>query len=171
MYTTGSYPEISYNKLQYDYLSHSFVVFDWKTPESNRVYPDYFINAFNKVGGKPNPGDCYNWILGDSHANVNEIYKTQEGRIEGDSNTINITWGDDNQRASYANPYQGLHYNGSDLNWIYTLKSIGGKDSSDMPEITWPFNDQNNPEPWQSVKFGNEENYRCEDLVNWSWIN
>ncbi|MCH5242319.1 MAG: hypothetical protein J1F67_07825 [Muribaculaceae bacterium] len=154
-YTTGKYAEISYETLQYNYLSHSFVNFDWNEA-GTKILPDYYINAFNKVNLLPVKGDCYNWILGDSRANIDGVYLQNGGVISG-SNT-EVTWGDNTQRAEFANPYQGEHYNGSDLNWIYTNKDVGGVDSDDMPTDTqWPFIES----PWQFYKFG--------DVTTWNW--
>lgn len=158
MYTLSNADEISYNKLQYDYLSHSFVNFDWNET-GTKVLPDNYINAFNTVGGQPNAGDCYNWIIGDAHANVDNFYKAN-GSIN-NNRTTNITWGNDQgERASYADPSQGYHYNGSALNWIYTLKSLKPKASTDMPAVTWPFNDTSD-DPWQSIRFNGDNYFSC----------
>ena len=164
-YQTGKYAEISYEKLQYNYLSHSLVNFDWnwdtKTHDgvSQRTYPDYFINAFHTVNMLPTKGDCYNWILGDEHANAGGVY-LNNGKIHG-SNT-SVTWGDNTtQRSKFTNPYQGEHYNGSDLNWIYTLKTLPGAadevETETMPAAPWPFVTA----PWQYYKFGNS--------TTWNW--
>ena len=145
-YTTGNYPEITYEALQYNFLSHSFVNFDWQ--DGGVALPDNYINAFNKVDMYPVKGDCYNWIIGDPKANVGGVYK-ENGSIS--NSATGITWTNVNdQRAEYWNPYQGEHYNGSNLNWIYTLKSITGtENSNDMPTENWPFINS----PWQYYRF------------------
>lgn len=131
-YTTDTYPEITYECLQYNFLSHSFVNFDYNET-GEKVLPDYYINAFNEINSLPVKGDCYTWIIGDEHAN-NGVYVENWSENRG-------------QKASFANPYQGFHYNGSKYNWIYT---IGGEDSQDMPVAIWPFN--NNNSLWQYYK-------------------
>ena len=170
-YKTAKYAEISYEFLQYHFLSHAFVNFDWNWNQSGRetkdengttiqVLPDNYINAFHQVNLLPTKGDCYTWIIGDRHANIDNVY-LPSGTIAG-SNT-SVTWNNTNtERESYVDPYQGEHFNGSKFNWIYTLRSIGGADSRDMtgaPDTNWPFNDGSTY--WQSYKFG--------DRYDWSW--
>ena len=149
-YTTGSYPEISYEELQYKYLSHTMVNFDWNET-ATRVFPDFYINAFNQVNNEPVKGDCYVWILGDDHAN-NGVYKDGEPIIRdldtlplGAPGRTTVNFGDNSDAETYfTDPYQGEHYNGSPLNWIYTNRELPGAiDSNDMPAANWPFGSPN----------------------------
>ena len=138
-YTTGSYEVIRYDELQYKYLSHTMVNFDWNA-NGDKEYPEFYINAFNQVKDEPVKGDCYVWILGDTHAN-NGVYLENGGSIKNDSNTP-VVWGG-SDFAKFKKPYQGKHYNGSPLNWIYTNgKIVGAEDSNDMPDAIWPFGDE-----------------------------
>ncbi|MCH5231624.1 MAG: hypothetical protein J1F43_07500 [Muribaculaceae bacterium] len=161
----GNFPEIDYQELQYKYLSHSFVNFDWNESGEKKL-PDNYINAFNTVGGQPNPGDCYMWIIGDEHALLDNVYK-EEGAIISriDNGSYNINWSD-NERSSYGDPYQGPHYNNGNLNWIYTLKTIDETNYTDMPKDgNWPF--QDSITWWQSICFGGKTDFKCSGLINW----
>ena len=119
----------TYKYLQWNYLSRSYVNFDcWNT---NGVFPNYYINAFNSIDGKRNPGDCYVWIIGDERANNGKSTY----------NNIFLTF---NQRSFYHNAYNGKHYNNSPYNWIYTAKNVEGSSepSEDIAMPTkdnWPF--------------------------------
>lgn len=137
-YTTGNYPTVSEEELQYNYLSHSIVNFDWKKDFDSKTYPYFYINAFNQINDQPVKGDCYVWILGDSRANIGNVYKSN-GYVDGSKTSLN-----DSQRIKYVDPYQGTHFNGSPLNWIYTLESLpGAQGSNDMPATDWPFGSPN----------------------------
>lgn len=133
-YSTGNYITVTEEELQYKYLSHSMVNFDWDEPFATKLYPRFYINAFNQKEDMPVKGDCYVWIFGDTRANIGNVYSDQG--IE-----------ENNQRQKYLDPYQGTHFNGSPLNWIYTLESLPGAiDSDDMPENNnWPFDESNAP--------------------------
>lgn len=150
MYTTGSYAQITYEDLQWQYLNRSLVNFDWRvTNYPTKTYPDFYINAFNQIDGEYNPGDCYVWIMGDHHAKYNSsIY--EGGKYDGtimhwssESQDLNVR--PDVEKNYYWNAYQGVHYNASPYNWIYTNRSVVGSvnpsGSNAMPDTNgWPFN-------------------------------
>ena len=150
-YPSEEWPEIDYFDLQYYYLSHSLVNFDWQEDFANKVYPDSYINAFHQVNGQPNPGDCYVWIFGDNRANnVTNTYKDVEyhgGKLVGGTNA---TESGNYEIAKFWNAYQGDHKNGSSTNWIFVNKSV--KDSAEpttnaMPDDgKWPFLTPNHQE-------------------------
>ena len=140
MYTTGYYDTIDYFDLQYNYLSHSLVNFDWDEPFGSKVYPDFYINAFNQLPtGEPNWGDCYVWIFGDDRAKIGtELYK-------------NITTIPD-ERSEFWQGYQDEHYNVGPFNWIYTCKKVKGSvDPAEnsyytvMPGSPFPFTTSQSP--------------------------
>lgn len=137
-YTTGNYPTVSEEELQYNYLSHSIVNFDWEEGYASKTYPYFYINAFNQINDQPVKGDCYVWILGDERANIGNVYNA-EGIVKGSETSLT-----NSQRVKYVDPYQGTHFNGSPLNWIYTLESLpGAQGSNDMPATDWPFGSPN----------------------------
>ena len=148
-YTTGNYAEITYDELQWKYLSRSMVNFDHTVKDfTQKTYPNFYINAFNKVGASHNPGDCYVWIMGDHRAKYNSsIY--EGGMYDGtlmhwtsESQDLNVR--PDVEKNYFWNAYQGTHYNSSPYNWIYTNKAVKGsvnpEGSNAMPDrASWPF--------------------------------
>lgn len=176
-YTTGNYPEITYEELQYSFLSRSMVNFDWTNPTiSTKEYPMYYINAFNQLGGQPNKGDCYVWILGDNHAKAHDcsLLLNNEAQLGTGTQITHINWHTENvERNHFRDPKQGLHYNGSPLNWIYTnIKHEKATNSNDMLEVPWPFakpSDGNNiPQnaPYQFFRNYTNQNTPANDYFN-----
>ena len=151
-YSVGNFVEISYDELQWKYLSRSFVNFDWQQSvgSSTKTYPVYFVNAFNSIAGNYNPGDCYVWIMGDERANNgNKTYVNNGNIFRQGVNAETVIWGEGkySEKSYFHNAYQGYHYNGSQYNWIHQLQDYGTVEPSKnaMPTTgNWPFSTTDN---------------------------
>ncbi|MCH5242320.1 MAG: hypothetical protein J1F67_07830 [Muribaculaceae bacterium] len=147
-YTTGKYPEIKADELQ-GYLNHSMINFDWEELMKDRIYPAYYIMAFNELDkdaatgdGDINEKDCYVWIFGDDRADHDNFYNDN---IEYEySRDLTTNWfstedsdfRDENERSFFHNAYKGTHYNSSKYNWIFTHKGVTGSADPEEPTYT-----------------------------------